>query len=271
MNSDYLDRFAGIGRLYGTDALEKFHTAHVAVVGLGGVGSWVVEALARSGIGELTLIDLDEICVSNTNRQMHAVSSNLGASKVQTMADRARDINPELIIHEHECFATQDNLEDLLVEPIDYVVDAIDSAGVKAAMISHCRRRKIPIVTTGGAGGLIDPLKIEVADLSKTQHDALAAKVRSILKRHFGFSRSGKRFGVECVFSQEQARYPQLDGSVCATKNFGESDVRLDCSGGLGAVTSVTAAFANVAVSRVLIKMSERVTRERKQADQSRV
>ena len=106
MNSDCLDRFAGIGRLYGTESLEKFQTAHVVGVGLGGVGSWVVEALARSGIGELTLIDLDEVCVSNTNRQMHAANTNLGASKVQVMAERARDINPDLIIHEHESFAT---------------------------------------------------------------------------------------------------------------------------------------------------------------------
>ena len=265
-SSDYLDRFAGIGRLYGVDALEAFSQAHVVVVGLGGVGSWVVEGLARSGVAELTLIDLDEICVSNSNRQMHALHTTLGLSKVHVMADRARDINPDIIIHEQSVFATQDNLDDLLGGDIDYVVDAIDSAGVKASIIAHCRRRKIPVITTGGAGGLIDPLKISVADLSRTQHDPLAAKVRSILKRHFGFSRSGKRFSVECVYSLEQARYPQADGSVCATKNFGESDVRLDCSGGLGAVTSVTASFGNVAVSRVLVKMAEKAARRIKQA-----
>jgi tRNA A37 threonylcarbamoyladenosine dehydratase len=267
MNPDYIDRFAGIGRLYGVDALSAFSRSHVAVVGLGGVGSWVVEALARSGIGELTLIDLDEICVSNSNRQMHTLNSTLGNSKVQVMADRAREINPDLIVHEIEMFATQDNLAELFQDPIHYVVDAIDSAGVKAAIIAYCRRRKIPIITTGGAGGLIDPLKITVTDLSKTEHDPLAAKVRSILKRHFGFSKSGKKFSVECVFSHEQARYPQADGSVCATKNFGESDVRLDCSGGLGAVTAVTATFANMAASRVLLKIAERDARERKQAD----
>lgn len=261
MNSDYLDRFAGIGRLYGVEALDAFSKASVVVVGIGGVGSWVAEGLARSGIGEITLIDLDDVCVSNTNRQSHALLSTLGQSKVMVTADRLKDINPDLVVHEIESFATQDNLAELFVEPVHYVVDAIDAAGVKAAIIAHCRRRKIPVITTGGAGGLIDPQQISIADLSKTHHDPLAAKVRSILKRHFGFSKSGKKFGVECVYSVEQARFPQADGSVCATKSF-ESDVRLDCSGGLGASTAVTASFGLAAVSRVLLKLSEKRYRE---------
>lgn len=265
MNSEYLDRFAGVGRLYGTDALAAFQRAHLVVIGIGGVGSWVAEALARSGVGELTLVDLDEVCVTNTNRQSHALHSTLGLSKVMVMADRLRDINPDLVVHEQELFATQDNLAQLFESSPDYVVDAIDSAGVKAAIISYCRRQKIPVITTGGAGGLIDPLRIKVSDLSKTEHDPLAAKVRSILKRHFGFSRSGRKFGVECIYSTEQARYPKPDGSVCATKQFVDGDVRLDCSGGLGAVTPVTAGFGFAAVSRVLLKLAEREQRRRAQ------
>lgn len=265
MNSDYLDRFAGIGRLYGVEALEAFHAAHVVIVGIGGVGSWVAESLARSGVGELTLIDLDEVCVSNTNRQLHALGSTLGQSKVQVTADRLRDINPDLIVHEVEAFAAQDNLQELIVAPVSYLVDAIDTAGVKAAMIAYCRRNKIPVITTGGAGGLIDPQQIRIADLSRTAHDPLAAKVRSILKRHFGFSRSGRKFGVECVYSEEQARYPQADGSVCAAKPFassgGVSDVRLDCSGGLGASTAVTASFGFAAAARVLLKIAQKAAR----------
>lgn len=263
MNSDYLDRFAGVGRLYGLTALEAFSRAHVVVVGIGGVGSWVAEALVRSGIGEITLIDLDDVCITNINRQLHALTSSVGQSKVITSADRLRDINPDLIVHEVESFATQDNLAELFDGQPDYVVDAIDSAGVKAAIISYCRRNKIPVITTGGAGGLIDPQRIAVADLSKTEHDPLASKVRSILKRHFGFSRSGRKFGIECVYSTEQARFPMPDGSVCATKQFVDGDVRLDCSGGLGAITPVTAGFGFTAASRVLLKLSERDARRR--------
>lgn len=261
MNSDYLDRFAGIGRLYGQSALEAFCRAHVVVIGIGGVGSWAAEALARSGIGEISLIDMDDVCVTNSNRQLHALSSTIGLSKVMVTADRLREINPEIVVHEVENFATQDNLSELFASKPDYVIDAIDSAGVKSAIINYCKRNKIPVITTGGAGGLIDPQRINIADLTKTQHDPLAAKVRSILKRHFGFSRSGRKFGVECVYSTEQARYPMPDGSVCATKQFIDGDVRLDCSGGLGAVSPVTGGFGFAAASRVLLKISERNAR----------
>jgi len=266
MNSDYLDRFAGIGRLYGVNALEAFHQSHVTVIGIGGVGSWVAEALARSGIGEITLVDLDEVCVTNINRQLHALSSSVGQSKVLVTADRLRDINPDIIVNEVEAFASHDNLNELFTERPDFVVDAIDTAGVKAAIISHCKRNKIPIITTGGAGGLIDPQRISITDLTKTEHDPLAAKVRSILKRHFGFSRSGRKFGVECVYSSEQARYPNSLGEVCATKQFVDGDVRLDCSGGLGAATMVTASFGFAAASRVLLKISERDARARSES-----
>lgn len=261
--SDTVDqRFGGTARLYGQDGLAVFQRAQVAVIGIGGVGSWVAEGLVRSGIGEITLIDLDDVCVTNTNRQIHAMSSTVAASKVAVMAERLRDINPDCLVHEIEAFASRENLDEILHDGLDYVVDAIDSVKDKAAIIAWCKRRKVPVITIGGAGGQVDPTRIQVADLTRTHTDPLAAKVRSFLRRHFNFSSSGRRFAVECVFSDEQLRYPQPDGSVCQQKSAMENGTRLDCAGGFGASVAVTASFGFVAVSRVLKKMQERAARE---------
>ena len=262
MNEASEQRFGGVARLYGLDGLALFQQAHVAVIGIGGVGSWVAEGLARSGIGEITLIDLDDVCVTNTNRQIHALSSTVGQSKVAVMADRIRDLNPDCLVHEVEAFASRENLDEILHDGLDYVVDAIDSVKDKAAVIAWCKRRKVPVITIGGAGGQTDPTQIQVADLTRTQNDPLAAKVRSFLRRHYRFSSSGRRFAVECVFSNEQLRYPQPDGSVCQQKSAMENGTRLDCAGGFGAAVAVTASFGFVAVSRVLKKMQERAARE---------
>ena len=169
-------RFAGIGRLYGTEALARLATSHVVVVGIGGVGSWVAEALARSGIGRISLIDMDEVCVSNVNRQLHALDGQVGKPKVEVMAVRLRAISPECEVRAVMDFVTPSNLADLITDDIDCVVDCIDSVNAKVALIAWCRRRKIPVITTGGAGGQIDPTQITVADLSKTVNDPLAAK-----------------------------------------------------------------------------------------------
>jgi len=260
MNDSYLQRFGGIARLYGLPALQRFQAAHVAVVGIGGVGSWAAEALARSGIGRITLIDLDDLCITNTNRQIHALDPHIGASKVAVMAQRLRAINPALECTELEEFVTEENLGELLVRDYDYVIDAIDSVRAKAAMIACCRRHKVPIITVGGAGGQIDPTQIAIADLSRTTQDPLAAKLRSQLRRFHGFSKNAKRrFDVPCVYSTEQLRYPQADGSVCAAKTATEEEgaMRLDCNSGFGASTCVTASFGFVAVSRVLAKLAE--------------
>lgn len=262
MTDEQDQRFGGTVRLYGRDAVELYRNAHIAVIGIGGVGSWVAEALARSAVGEVTLIDLDDVCVTNTNRQIHALSSTIGQSKVAVMADRMRDINPDCLVHEEEAFVSQDNVRELIDDRFDYVIDAIDAVGVKAAIIAHCKRNKIPVITVGGAGGQIDPTRVTIADLSRTEHDPLAAKLRNLLRRHFGFSKSGRRFAVDCVYSTEQLRYPQPDGSVCQQKTLHEGQTRLDCSGGFGASTCVTATFGFVAVSRVLLKLYERYERE---------
>lgn len=260
--TDFDNRFGGTRRLYGNDATELYRRSHVCVIGIGGVGSWVAEALARTAIGKITLIDLDDICITNTNRQIHALDGNIGRSKVEAMAERMKLINPECQVNEVEDFITRDNIPELITDEFDYVVDAIDSVKEKAALIAHCNRRKIPIVTIGGAGGQTDPTRVDVADLSKTSQDPLAAKVRSFLRRHYGFSKSGRRFAVECVYSSEQLVYPQPDGSVCQQKSMTDGNTRLDCAGGFGAATCVTATFGFVAVSRVLKKLVERAERQ---------
>lgn len=249
-------RFAGVARLYGDQGLQRLGQAHVAVVGIGGVGSWAAEALARSGVGEITLFDLDDVCVSNTNRQAHALEGQVGRPKVEVMAERLRAINPACTVHAVADFVTRDTMVEYITENLDCVIDCIDSVMAKAALIGWCRRRKIAIVTTGGAGGQIDPTQIQIADLNKTFNDPLASRVRSTLRRDYNFSRNVSRnYGVPCVFSSEQLRYPKGDGSVCLQKSFVGEGVRLDCSGGFGAVMMVTATFGMVAASKAVEKL----------------
>lgn len=262
MNEQYLRRFAGIGRLYGTLALESFASAHVCVIGIGGVGSWAAEALARSGIGAITLIDLDDICISNTNRQIHALTSTIGQDKTTVMAARIKEINPDCQVNCVEDFVAVDNLFEIFSHQFSYVIDCIDSIKAKTALIAHCKRNKIPLVTIGGAGGQIDPTQIALTDLAKTINDPLLAKVRNNLRRDYHYSRNVKRsFGIDAVYSTEQLRYPKPDGSVCHSKQSTDGAMRLDCSGGFGAVTVVTASFAFVAVSRVLQKLADKANK----------
>ncbi|HLD65501.1 MAG TPA: tRNA cyclic N6-threonylcarbamoyladenosine(37) synthase TcdA [Pseudomonas sp.] len=250
------ERFGGVARLYGQDGAARLAAAHVAVVGIGGVGSWVAEALARSGVGELSLFDLDEICVTNTNRQLHALQGTIGKSKVAVMAERIRAINPACVVHAVEEFVTRETMADCITPELDCVVDCIDSVAAKAALISWCKRRKIALVTTGGAGGQLDPTRVQVADLNKAFNDPLISSVRSNLRRDYGFSRTpGRNYSVTCVFSSEQLRYPKPDGSICLQKRFDGNQVKLDCAGGLGAVMMVTATFGMVAAARAVDKL----------------
>ncbi|WP_168404918.1 tRNA cyclic N6-threonylcarbamoyladenosine(37) synthase TcdA [Erwinia amylovora] len=255
-------RFGGIARLYGQPALQLFADAHICVVGIGGVGSWAAEALARSGIGAITLIDMDDICISNTNRQIHALKSHVGQAKTEVMAARIRDINPECRVTCVDDFITAVNTAELLDQGFSYVIDAIDSVRPKAALLAWCRRHKIPLVTTGGAGGQIDPTQIQVADLAKTIQDPLAAKLRERLKSDFKIVKNSKgKLGIDCVFSTEALMYPQPDGSVCSSRSSAEGPKRMDCASGFGAVTMVTATFGFVAVSHALKKMMAKAAR----------
>jgi tRNA A37 threonylcarbamoyladenosine dehydratase len=247
----------GVGRLYGVKNVSTFENSHVTVVGIGGVGSWCAEALARSGIGKITLIDLDDICVTNINRQIHALTSTINQSKVEVMQQRIIDINPACTVECIEDFVTPENTASLIEKTCDYVIEATDSISAKCAIIAHCKRNKIKIITVGGAGGQIDPLQIKVADLAKTIQDPLAAKVRSELRRRYHFSKNPqRRFGVTCVFSTEQLRYPQPDGTVNSNKSSMQGSTRLDCTSGFGAISTVTCTFAMFAVSIVLNKLA---------------
>ncbi|HTO20756.1 MAG TPA: tRNA cyclic N6-threonylcarbamoyladenosine(37) synthase TcdA [Pseudomonas sp.] len=249
-------RFGGIARLYGRDGLDRLRAAHVAVVGIGGVGSWAAEALARSGVGEISLFDLDDVCVTNTNRQLHALDGTVGKPKVEVMAARIRAINPACQVHAVADFVTRETMAEYVTEQLDFVIDCIDSVPAKTALIAWCKRRKIGIVTTGGAGGQVDPTQIQIADLNKTFNDPLAAKVRSLLRRDYGFSRTaGRTYSVPCVFSSEQLRYPKPDGGVCQSKSFVGEGVKLDCAGGFGAVMMVTASFGMAAAAKAVEKL----------------
>lgn len=247
------NRFSGLARLYGNDGLKKLTNANIVVVGIGGVGSWSAEALARSAVGNITLIDLDDIALSNVNRQIHSLSSTIDESKVAVMKQRILDINPECKVTAIEDFVTTDTLREYINDTYDVVIDAVDSIKAKAAMIAFCKRNKIKIITVGGAGGQIDPLKITCNDLAKTIQDPLAAKLRSELRRFYNFSKNPKRnFGVECVYSTEQLRYPQADGSVCFEKSQQQGAGKMDCATGFGAFVGVTATFGLVAASRAI-------------------
>lgn len=250
-------RFGGIDRLYGTGSAAHLARAHVAVVGLGGVGSWAAEALARSGVGSLTLIDADEVCVSNVNRQSHALEGEFGRAKVDVVAARLRAINPRLHVQTLAQFVTVANLSELLGDGFDAVIDACDALRVKVEMIAFCRRRKVPIVVSGSAGGRQDPALITSRDLSRTEHDVLLGLVRKKLRDDFGWTRNPKRyFGVQAVFSRENVNYPQPDGSVCKTRSgSGEGALKLDCAGGLGAAMHVTATFGMVAAARIIERL----------------
>ena len=255
MSQMYDQRFGGVKRLYGGKGAEAVKEMHVCVVGIGGVGSWAAEALARTGVNRITLIDHDDICETNVNRQIHALDNTISLSKVEVMAERIKAINPDCKVNAIDDFITETTLSKYLNSHFDYVIDAIDSIRFKAAMIYYCKRNKIPVITTGGAGGLTDPTQITVKDLSKTVNDPLAAKVRSTLRREFGFTKNIKRsFGVECVFSAQQQVYPKPDGSVSQDKP-GVKGVSLDCSMGFGASSCVTSVFGFVAVARVIEKM----------------
>ncbi|MFD2167136.1 tRNA cyclic N6-threonylcarbamoyladenosine(37) synthase TcdA [Thalassotalea euphylliae] len=254
--SEYDLRFGGIARLYGVQGAEVIKNASFCVIGIGGVGSWAAESLARTGVGSITLIDLDDICTTNINRQIHAMTDTVGESKVDVMSARIQQINPECQVNEVEDFITLENIASLISKEFDYVIDAIDSVPVKAALIAHCKRNKIPLITIGGAGGQTDPSQIQITDLSQTYQDPLLAKVRNQLRRQYNFPRNTKRkFAIDAVFSTQQLVYPDAEGNVCHAKQTQDGAIKLDCTSGFGAATHVTATFAFFATGRAIDKL----------------
>jgi tRNA A37 threonylcarbamoyladenosine dehydratase len=247
-------RFGGIARLYGEAGLARLQAAHVCVIGIGGVGSWGAEALARSGVGSMTLIDLDHVAESNLNRQAHALESTLGQAKVLAMAERIASINPACRVTTVEDFVAPENVAELLAADFDGVLDAIDHQRAKVAVIVHCRRRGLRLVTAGAAGGQTDPTRIRVDDLARTEQDPLLAKVRARLRREHGFPRDPKKkFGVEAVYSTEPLAYPE------ASCDTAPGPAGLSCAG-FGSSMAVTAGFGLVAAARLIEAIAVRAT-----------
>lgn len=262
MNSEALDfarRFGGVARLYGVDSLIQLQKMHLCVIGIGGVGSWAAEAVARNAVGTITLLDLDNIAESNVNRQLHAVDGAFGKAKVTAMAERIKLINPNVKLFEIEDFVTIENVGELLNQPFDGVIDCIDDAKAKAAIAAFCRQHHIPLVMTGAAGGRLDATRIKQADLSMVSHDKLLAKVRNLLRRDYGFTKADSeknkpaKFGIHCVYSDEDVVMPD---SVC---DVGESTTitGLNCAG-YGSSVCVTASFGFAAVGLLLQQLLRR-------------
>ncbi len=254
VTENFLNRFGGIARLYGVSSLEKFSQSHVMIVGLGGVGSWTAEALARSGVGKFTLIDLDDLCITNTNRQIHATTETIGRSKASALAERIHLINPEAHSTIEQVFYTEKTSEDLLSAKPDIVVDAIDSVRPKCHLLAACRQYNIPVISSGGAGGRTDASQICIDDLSKTHRDALLLSVRRKLRSEYNFPNANKKsskFKIPAVFSPEQPKFPTCDGST-STRRPAEIPSGIKCDSGYGSATHITATFGNFMAGWVL-------------------
>lgn len=254
--SGHAERFGGVGRLLGRDAVGILRDAHVCVIGVGGVGSWTVEGLARSGVGALTLIDLDDVCVTNVNRQLPALDGQIGRPKITVLAERARLINPACRVTEVPEFFGASTAEAMLGGVrFDCVVDAIDRAVNKALLIGECVRRGLPCVTVGGAGGKRDATLIRTGDLGESGGDDLLRLVRTTLRKEHGFAKGGGNcYGVRAVFSGEKPVYPWADGT-CASEPEPGTNLKLDCASGFGTAVWVTAAFGLVAAQEAVARM----------------
>lgn len=250
------DRFAGIARLYGAAGLERLRAAHVCVIGVGGVGSWTVEALARSAVGAITMIDLDDVCVTNVNRQLPALDGQIGLPKIDVLAERVRLINPACEVHAVAEFFTATTAGRLLEPRFSFVIDAIDKLSNKCLIIGSCRERGLPVMTVGGAGGRRDGSAVRVSDLAEATQDELLRQVRKKLRRDYGFPRGeGVLFDVPCVFSREKPVYPWSNGTACAIPEPG-SDLALDCASGFGTASFVTGAFGFAAAGEVVRRIA---------------
>ncbi len=249
--------FEGSRLLYGKAAFDRFQKAHVCVIGVGGVGSWAVEALTRSGIGNLTLVDPDSVAPSNMNRQIQAMRPTQGKRKITVLAERIRQINPKCRVRQMPEKVTLENPEALFANhDFDYVIDAIDDMFAKTALIAWCHEKRIPLVTVGGAGGQTDPAQVAVCDLCRTEQEPLLARVRKRLRQKYGFSRGSRPFGIDAVYSTEPLRYPEDTDAVLAATSEAETPAETD-SLRFGTSVTVTATFGMVAASVVLRRLAE--------------
>jgi tRNA A37 threonylcarbamoyladenosine dehydratase len=245
---DLARRFGGLDRLYGVDGAAAIRDSHVAVIGIGGVGSWAAEALARSGVGTLTLVDLDHVAESNINRQIHALSASVGQAKVQAMRERIAQIHPGCLIHGIEAFVDPQNWPRLLPAGVDAVIDACDQVNAKAAMAAWALKTRSLFISAGAAGGKRQAHQVDIDDLSRTTHDPLLAQLRYRLRKFHGAPREGKRMGVPCVFSREAVAPPDPSCAI-------GGDGTLNCHG-YGSVVAVTATFGQCAAGWVLDQLA---------------
>lgn len=243
-------RFGGVARLYGVLGAQRIAAAHVVVVGIGGVGSWAAEALARTAVGHITLIDLDHIAESNINRQIHALDSSLGQAKVEAMRERIASYNPLCQVHVIDEFVEPENWLQLVPADVTAVIDACDNMAAKLTMAVWARRSKVPFITVGAAGGKQLAHAVEVEDLAQVTHDPLLAQLRYRLRKQHNAPKDGKRMQVTCVFSKEPVQKPQTDGDSCAV------DGSLNCAG-YGSAVAVTATFGMTAAGWVLKKIAQ--------------
>jgi tRNA threonylcarbamoyladenosine dehydratase len=254
LSPEYLERFGGVGRLLSRVGLERLRSAHVCVIGVGGVGSWVVEALARSGGGALTLVDLDDVCVTNVNRQLPALDGQIGRPKTVVLSERVRLINPECRVEALQAFFTPSTADEILTRRYDFVVDAIDRMSHKSLLIAKCRERGLPVLTIGAAGGRKDPTKIHAGDIGEAG-DELLRQVRKKLRRDHNFSHGARRgisrMGVRCVWSSERPVFPWADGT-CANVPEPGTNLKLDCESGFGTAVFVTGVMGLIAAGEVV-------------------
>jgi tRNA threonylcarbamoyladenosine dehydratase len=259
MEADLARRFSGLERLYGVSGAANIRAAHVAVIGIGGVGSWAAEALARSGVGQVTLIDFDQVAESNVNRQVHADSLSVGKAKVLAMQERIALLNPSCLVNAIEEFATPENWAQLASVGFDAVLDCCDSQKTKTALAAWALaqqkqlKKQAPLfITVGAAGGKRRADQVEIADLSETTHDPLLSDLRYRLRKQHGAARGkGKRIGISCVFSKEAVAPPDPS---CAME---EKDGSLNCHG-YGSVVSVTATFGMCAAGWIMDTLAQR-------------
>lgn len=259
MNRDknYDDRFNGISRLIGLKAQGILQRSHVMVIGLGGVGSWAVESLARSGVAKITLVDLDDICISNTNRQIHTTKESIGKSKCGEMLERVLAINPQCDVTALEDFYTVETSDAILNRDLDGVIDAIDSLDQKCHLLVKCLERKISVVTVGGAGGRYNPSKVAIEDLHHSFSDPLLYRVRKQLKSDYGFSRDKKcLYGIGSVFSTERPRYPKEDGEIGLVPTSATDS--LGCQRGFGTASFVSGTMGFYATYLIIEKLIEK-------------
>lgn len=265
--ADYERRFGGLQRLYGARGMQRLAEAHVLVAGIGGVGTWCAEALARSGIGCITLVDLDHISESNINRQLHAVTETIGQSKVEAMAQRIAGINPQCRVHLIDDFVTPQNIGQLFDAGPDVVIDCTDQVSAKIAMILEGRLRKVPVLVCGGAGGKTDPLSLRAGDVSMASHDALLSRLRNMLRRQHGYPKAslqaGKRarrvprMGVWALWFEQPVILPAQWTDASSTDAGGDALQGLSCAG-YGSVVTITASMGMAAANRALALLIDR-------------